>query len=262
VSRELKQPSRILAFLRLVVVAAAGVGGWFAYDEYVAAEDADAIAAETEASDTSPTAVPPWPADLVVATETWEQGYVVTLQPEDDVIRQQMEFDASSGRSKMTLFAPDSTIAAVVEVDDDEVWFDEDSGFVQPAANAAVSATDLRSAAYTAPAPTMYDVLDPAVWEYTRFRGEAPGPSASMPTRILTFTIKGAAFADAEPTVAAQWRQNSYLENLGVGPTEVDIEVDADGHVVSLTNHSDDSPVLYRFEPLEQIPPFTSPISS
>ncbi len=261
-SQQLNAPNPMLRLLRILVVVGAGVGGWFGYEKYVADQD---VAAAEAALAAAPPAVgqplAPWPVDLVVAEETWADGYVATVQPANDVVRQQMEFDAGSGRSKMSLFAPDGTISAVVEVDADEVWTDQGDGFQQQPPNAVVTPTSLRSAAFSSPALTMHDVFDESVWEYTRFVAESPGPSAGALSRVLTFSIDGVAFASAEPAAAAQWRRNNELVVRDVKVAEIEVEVDSTGHVVGLIDKSDDAPLTLRWSPLVQTPLFTSPIS-
>jgi hypothetical protein len=85
-----------------------------------------------------------------------------------------------------------------------------------------------------------------------------PSGGVATPTRTLTIRIYGGAFAAAEPAVAAQWRSNAYFPNR-MGLVDLEVEIDAEGHVVGVRNLAPDDNVQHRFEPLEVAPTFAAP---
>jgi hypothetical protein len=249
--------SALLRLVRIAVVVAAGVGAWFGYDAYVEADDT------TESADGVPVAATPAPwaeLDLVVADTAWSGPTRSTIQTGGDVVRQATSFDPSSGRAQMTLFDAAGTVDAVVEIDDNEVYASQGgAGWEVPTDETLGGATTLRDAAYTAPPPTLVDLVPELVWPYTKIMSDVPGGEAAAPTRVLTIRMKGGAFAAAEPARAAQWRSNSYRPHLD-GRVEIEVELDATGHVVRLEYVMRDDSV-YEFESLEAAPVFEAPFA-
>lgn len=255
-----KRPNNALRALRLLVVVAGGAGGWFGYEEFTARQDVAAAAAAE--SDEAGSEVAPWPANLVVADTAWSGPTVMTLQPQGDVVRQQIEFDPESGRVNMLLFSPTGDTSAEVELSGSETYFDQrdGAGWTQPRPDAAISSASLRGSAYQFAAPTLVELIPVKVWPYTDLVAEGPGPSASTPTRMLTFRIKAAAFATAEPALAAQWRNHSVLPSE-IDVVEFSVELDQEGHVLSFTDGSATAPLLFRIAPLDEAPTFESPLA-
>lgn|GEM_PF-6990935 len=254
-----QSPNPIFGLLRLAVVVAAGVGGWFAYDTYLV-EDAEAAAAPTDAV-VAPAV--PWPSDLVVADAplggTVRQTRIV--ETENRMIYQ-IDIDNERSRARAELFSGEGVLS-VVETDGVAVWVDDGAGagWVLPGAAgentaAGLPAENLLARIYSNSHPVLTDFLQPQTWPYTVLNSDSRLANGN---RLLSFRIKGAAFADAEPARAAQWRANSSTPN-SLGPVDMEIEMDAAGNIVSWTDPSIPAYGVFRWEQLPTPPVYLSPI--
>lgn len=122
----------------------------------------------------------------------------------------------------------------------------------------ALSPTFFRDAAFTAPVPTLVDLVPEVVWPFAEVLSDAPVGNAAVPNHVMTVRIYGGAFAAAEPALAAQWRSNAYFPGR-MGRVDLEIEIDAEGHVVGVRNLAPDDNVQYRYEPLDVVPTFAAP---
>lgn len=276
----------VFRLFALVVVAAAGVGGWFAYDWLLAESESgspaaaagtddepvdvadngllgdDPLTAETEAADLTGgtttadvgAASPPWPADVVPATRPWT-SFVTSFQPKDDVIRQQMAFDAVTKQTQMKLFDPDGVEVGIVETRGTEVWFDEGDGWQGP---------DQPNGGFLAGAshvdvlpPTIEGLLPAAVWPFVSLESDAPDPEQAG-VRRLVFVVGHLDFAAADPMAASEWRAD--IPAVVDDPTERwTIDVDGAGHVVRFNFDTDD--VTVHYSELVQPILFSSPLA-
>jgi hypothetical protein len=249
--------SAALRFLRVVVVVAAGVGAWFGYDAFAAAQDSSE---QTELTDELSGATAPW-ADLglAVADSTWSGATFTTVQAAGDVERHAMTFDPETGRIQLSLFDPQGAPLGMAELDPDEAFIETPGGTWQtPTPDADLSESMLRSAAAAAMPPTLVDVVPEVVWPWAEVLDAVPGGDASTPTRLLTIRIYGGAFAAAEPALAAQWRGNAPLVGRR-GRIELEIEIDGEGHVVALRSLPPDDDLQFRFGPAPIAPTFQAP---
>jgi len=251
--------SAVLRVLRIAVVLAAGVGAWFGYDQFAAADDPDALTdvSEIEAAAAS---TAPWSGlGIVVAETTWDGPTATSLQPFGEPVRQSMTFDPESGRTQMSLFDPLGDAAGFVEIDANEVFVKEPGGVWEtPKPDAVLSESALRTGASFGRPPTLLDLVPEVVWPYTVILSDVAGPDPALPTRILTIRIKGGAFAAAQPALAAQWRNTAYYPDQS-GRVEIEVEIDADGHVVGVRNMAPDDNVQVRFLPAPRPPEFEAP---
>lgn len=252
--------SGMLRFVRIVVVLAAGVAGWFGYEQYAAAGDPETPIEVNDTLGGPPAPSAPWAnLGIAVADTVWEGPVSISVQPPDDVVRQVIAYDPLTGRSRMSLFDPQGEVSDLVEVDPNEVFVKTPGGtWAAPDVDAVVSASSLRSATVTAGPPTLVDLVPEAVWPYTVILSDVPSGDAASPTRTLTIRMKGAAFAAAEPALAAQVRSNAYYRNQP-GRIEIDVELDAAGHVVAVRNLAPDDNVRWAFAPLPVPPVFEAP---
>jgi hypothetical protein len=252
--------SALLRIFRLAVVVAAGVGAWFGYEQYAAAQDSvDA----TEISDVVDAVVgPPAPwADLglIVADSPWDGPTTASLQPAGDVERQRVTSDPDTGRIQMTLFDPQGDQSGLVEVDPNEVFIKTPGGtWEKPKPDAVLSESVLRGAAAWSQPPTLAELVPEVVWPYAEILADVAGDNAASPTHVLTIRVYGGAFAAAEPALAAQWRRTAvYPDQRGL--LDLDVEIDALGHVVAMRNLALDNDVQFRFEPAATAPTFQAP---
>jgi hypothetical protein len=249
--------SAVLRILRLLVVAAAGVGAWVGYDAFVEAQDSSDV---TEVNDQGQGATAPWgDLGLVVADSTWSGPTFTTVQLAGDIERHAMTFDPESGRSQLSLFDPLGEPAGVAELDPDEVFIETADGtWETPAADGDLSESVLRSRVAAAMPPTLVDLVPEAIWPWTEVTGDVASGDAAMPTRLLTIRIYGGAFAAAEPALSAQWRSEAGPAGSR-GRIELEVEIDGEGRVVALRNLPPGDDVQFRFGPTPAAPTFQAP---
>ena len=249
--------SSALRFFRLLIVVAAGVGAWFGYDTFVAAQDSTDVA---EMTDGGSGATAPW-ADLgsVVADSAWSGPTFTTAQAAGDVERHAMTFDPASGRTQLSLFDPHGEPAGVAELDLNEAFIETAAGtWEKPAADGGMSESVLRSRAATAVPPTLLDLVPEVVWPWTEVTGDVASGDAATPTRLVTIQIYGGAFAAAEPALAAQWRSDAASVGRR-GHIELNVEIDGEGRVVALRSLPPDDDVQFRYGPAPAAPTFRAP---
>lgn len=250
--------SAVLRLLRIAVVVAAGVGAWFGYDAYVAAEDAPTVSDPVDESPVSSTPAPWADLDLVVADSVWDGPTRTSVLLGEGTLRETTDFDPSSGRAQTVTYDAAGVAEATVEVDANEVHvrrIGED--WTVPGGGTGITPDELRTTAFSYPVPTLADLVAPEVWPYTKIMNDVAGGTAQAPIRVLTIRMKGGAFAAAEPAMAAQWRSNSYVPHRQ-GRVEIDVGLDSTGRVVRLQYLGLDD-VVYEFDPLAAAPVFEAP---
>jgi len=246
--------SAVLGLLRVLVVVAAGVGAWFGYDAFVEAREAEPAQVETGLPS-------PWAQlDLVVAESSWEGPVRTTVSSADGSLLWVRDVDSTRTRSIESEYDETGTLVGTGEIDPDEAFFRRPGeawvdGTVEPDI-----AAGFRSRAMLSVPVTLEQLVGPEVWPYTRVIDEATGGDAASPTRILTIRMKGGAFADADPSGAAQWRANTSFPNVG-GRVEVVTEIDASGQVVAIEFLAPGGQ-RFEFEQLAAEPVFEAPFTT
>jgi hypothetical protein len=247
-----KRPNPIVRLVRLVVIVAAGAGGWFGYERYVDAQDnADAVGVEAEAAST-----PPWPDDLVITEQQRNGPYEAVWGPTNAEPAIRTQFDSGLGRVKFTAIETGNGF----EISPSRVFYLRVGEPPQEELDAETR-HKLIEESYRKAAPTLPKLLPSDVWSYTELTEDTTSTTAAGAVRRLSFRIRGAAYADAQPALAAQWRSTSPL-NPAIGPTIFTVELDAQGQIVLLHAGVAENEMIVRYADLLAAPTFESPLAS
>jgi hypothetical protein len=253
--------SSVLRLLRAIVVVAAGVGAWFGYDAFVAAQetnDPSELSADPAGGPLAGARAPWADLGLIVAETAWEGPTSTTLQRAGETERHAMTVDPASGRIQISLFDAQGAPSGLAELDSNEAFVEGvDGTWATPTLDGAVSEQVLRATVAAAAPPVLGDLVPDVAWPWTEVIADRVGGSATAPTRVLTILVYGGAFANEEPALAAQWRTTSPVGRRG--RVEIEVELDQQGRVVGLRTLPPDADVQYRFAPATVVPTFQAP---
>ena len=267
-------PGGVARALRILVVAAAAAGGWFAYERHVADLDVDAIASLVDRGADAPAAAEPpvtgsgdeagpaspWPADVPSLAAPWTSSRV-TVARADDVVRLRVA-TGGDGRAALATFGTDGTaeVRAELDVDDPTVaWVDDGGAWRRADADGPTSAAALAGLAVGAPPPTLDELLAPEAWPFAELVADDTAADGLARLRVVTLRVDADAFARSDPSLAAQWRRGSWVE-LGPGQPLLRASVDEGGHVVEVVADTVRGPMIYRFAELGSPPELSSPL--
>ena len=247
--------------LSLAIVLAAGAGGWFGYEHLVAQDEGESVEAATvdDAGESSAAAAatPPWPADVGIPTRSWT-SFRTSFHPQGHVVRQQVDYDATSRQAKTTLFDTEGVVVGGFEVRGRDVWYNELEGEGWQAAPA--DADFVAGASYDDTRPvSLDDLFPPSSWPYTTLASDAPVVETPG-IRRLAFVVDVPAFSRAAPIQAAEWRED-VGRGFGFETATLDVDLDAEGNVVRIDPKDTGTGIVALYAELTEPVVFESPLS-
>jgi len=253
--------------LSLAIVAAAGYGGWIGYERFLAGAAAEATEDQSGAPDasasTEPTAPPlptlaPWPDDVVLPADEWT-SFRIGFQPDGDIIRQQIDYDATLNGARVTLFGPSGAEIALVEVRGQDAWVKQGDGdWQQP------QSTGLGFAGVTFDRTEPLDLIDlfpQAIWPHVNLLSDIALTDPDLAgIRRLAFSVDTAGFSLARPVAAESWRDEISFVDADE-PAEWVIDLDPAGHIVRIDVGRTGGARYIWFSELTEPVPFSSPLA-
>ena len=219
VSSSLRGAGRLLARLfGLAIVAAAGVAGWFAVEQFVFPQLPGSVAAAVNET--------PWPDEYAEPTTEWN-AFTVTYTFEGNATHR-TSFDPQTKRSRLTYWNTEGAIINDVELaglqafqrfPELQEWTPVDPERVDTHVQLGILAVE----------PVHLSALVPAeVYPFTRVSELAPVDGA----RQFEVIVDAAGFLDADPISFYRWDATARLGSDAAADMRWIVDVRPDGYVV------------------------------